>query len=275
VIDFEEYLPAYNGYVGRVGRTAAREWVRQNFPRVKDDKKRVEQIANVTFEVAVEAFFKSLLEINRRLYPEALVGYYKFPRCNNWDVPLNACKQEVVELNDRLHGVIFNESTALFPSVYARKEHHLGYMDFITTKLDETIRININNLPVYSYYWYKYHDKHGTHDTYISDEEAIVSLWALKAYGTDGVVLWGFGRDLNSEQECSRFKTYVDGFLGPLLKCLSEMSAQDANRYKSRLPVFSGPGAAPLTAEMNATFVHNRKMMAAELRTRCGLAPPA
>ena len=62
MIDFEEYLPAYNGYVGRVGRTAAREWVRQNFPTVKD-KKRVEQIANATFEVAVEAFFKVWLSV--------------------------------------------------------------------------------------------------------------------------------------------------------------------------------------------------------------------
>jgi len=201
VLDFEKYLPAYNGYVPRVQRQASDQWVRDRRPDWDEDQ--VKQGSILSFDATVEPFFRSILKKNQEIRPDAQIGYYKFPPCNNWDHPYNACKDEILELNDNMHDIIFNHSTALFPSVYAYQQHEDLYLDYLTTILDETVRVNINGLPVYPYYWYKYHDPA---TDILTDEEAIVSLWTVKAYGMDGVVLWGSVEELRNAEDCMFFR---------------------------------------------------------------------
>jgi len=239
VLDFEKYLPAYNGYVPKVQRQASDQWVRDRRPEL--DEAQVKEASALTFDVTVKPFFKSILKKNREMYPEALIGYYKYPPCNNWDYPYNVCTPEILELNDNLHDTIYNESTAFFPSVYAFQHHEELYLDYLTAVLNETIRVNINALPVYPYYHYRYHDPA---TDYLTDEEAIVSLWTIKAYGMDGVVLWGSSYDIDTVEECEVFRDYVYSFLGPLLKCLDELPPVKISEVSKQYPPSGGSSAA-------------------------------
>ncbi|XP_052563295.1 hyaluronidase Tab y 2.0101-like [Culex pipiens pallens] len=42
----------------------------------------------------------------------------------------------------------------------------------------------------------------------------------MKQLGSDGVILWGSSYDLDTEEECKDFKSYMDNTLGPILLSL-------------------------------------------------------
>jgi len=174
-------------------------------------------------------------------------------------------KKDIMELSDKMHDMIYDHSTALFPRVYAYEDREEMYLDYLTTVLDETNRVNRNNLPVYPYYWYKYHHGHkGKHMSYIEDEQALVMMWAQRVYGMDGVVLWGDVTDLDDYEECKQFRDYTNGFLGPLLKCLKEMDSDTITRKNEEYPLFGEP-------EINAAHLNNRKLVAEWLKEECNL----
>jgi len=248
VLDFEQYLPKNNGYLSPVAREASRQWVRDRRPDWEYEQ--VQKASKVTFDIAVRPFFKSLLKKNTELYPEAMVGYYHYPYCNNWEAPYTQCKQSIVELNDYIQDFIFNMSTALFPDAYAFEEHGDGFLDYLTTLLDETVRVNINGLPMLPYYWYRFH---APSTAILPDEEAILILWTLRAYGMDGVVLWGSTDDLHNAEDCAAFRDYLYTFLGPVLKCLDELPSAAVAAIADLLPVFdrTAPGVSSLHLRKN------------------------
>jgi len=237
VLDFEDYLPAYNGFLPKVCREASLDYARSKHPNWTSDA--LQEFSVASFNESVQPYFKLPLVNNKEHSPKALIGYYHYPYCHNFNAPYNKCPQNSKDLNDRLQDTIFNASTALYPSAYMFKKHGPLYHDYLSTLLDETNRVNLKELPVIPYYWYRYHNVDPP--TYLPDDMALSVLALIKSKGGSGVVLWGNNMepDLADKPACLKLQAYVTRFLGPALKCMAEISDETMNRLNALYPVVS------------------------------------
>lgn len=62
---------------------------------------------------------------------------------------------QVRQLNDQIQDIIFQKSGALYPSVYTFDIEREARWSTISTMLRETNRVNLKNLPVLPYFWYR------------------------------------------------------------------------------------------------------------------------
>ena len=62
-----------------------------------------------------------------------------------------------MHMNDMLKDWFYNNTGALFPSVYTfEKGVFATYRtNVVVTRMVETQRINVNKVPVYPYFWYR------------------------------------------------------------------------------------------------------------------------
>jgi len=234
VMDFEDYLPEYNGYLPKIFREASMNWAKQMHPDWSYDQ--LTNLSTETFNDEIKPYFKLPLTINQNLTEKAMVGYYHYPYCKNYDAPYNKCKTDMQALNDRLQDTIFEASTALYPSAYIFKEHGDLYYNHLKTVFDETERVNRINLPILPYYWYRYHNDN---TTYLPNNTALHTLWLMKSRGYQGVMIWGSDHtsDLGTKPNCIKFQNYVESFLGPTLKCLTRMPQTLVEAINLRFPL--------------------------------------
>uniref|UniRef100_A0A3B3TKB8 Hyaluronidase n=1 Tax=Poecilia latipinna TaxID=48699 RepID=A0A3B3TKB8_9TELE len=123
VIDWEEWRPLWvrNWSAKDVYRRRSRELVARKNSRLTQEQ--VATAAKEEFEFAARQFMQETLRQGKNLRPNQLWGFYLFPDCYNHDYKgkmesyTGRCPDVEIERNDELNW-LWNESTALFPSIY-------------------------------------------------------------------------------------------------------------------------------------------------------------
>lgn len=117
VIDFESWRPLFehNYDTLSVYQHASVELVKKQNPTWTNESL-IAATAKAQWDSAAQMFMESTLMIARQLRPQALWGYYGFPRCFGGVVNLECTNSTEME-NDQLMWLI-EGSTALFPSIY-------------------------------------------------------------------------------------------------------------------------------------------------------------
>lgn len=239
-LDFEEYLPCYHPNMRRE-KEHFREWVKQNVKGVDTWKKLLAATERI-FNQTSMPYFERILDIHNQEYPNALTGYYRYPFCRNWDPPYTKCKTAVQECSDYMQKSILDKSTALFPSIYIYEKYGDGYYTYITTRLEETKRVNKKNLPVFAYHWYRFKDT-----SYIPKEK-VLKIFAKVRKDFDGIVLWGWAQDLDSADKCNTFQIYMDEILEPAMTCMQKLTDEQIDEITRNDP--SHPGDTEMLSKM-------------------------
>jgi len=222
VLDFEDYGPIWDDYVKDKYKNAARAWVREHYPNIPEDE--VEAKTKSEFEASAIELFESLLDAHKSAYPNALTGYYHYPYCNNLRRKNYAeCDPRRTRASDKLENTIFEKSSALFPRLYIFKKFGEGYDNYIDTVLEETKRVNKNNVPIYGYFWHKYKDENLEN----LPKKLAVYVMVKTRKEADGMVMWASPKLLKDKTSCDQFKNHFESFVGPAMKCVREMSDSD------------------------------------------------
>lgn len=235
VLDFEDYLPEYNDLLKDPYRIPSDNYTHLTYPELKGE----ELIAKSkdTWQQTAKPFFETGIDVNKEVAgPKALIGYYHYPYCKNtryWEHHM-FCSDMVKDMNDRLGDVIFERSTALFPRAYIFWKYGRNFLNQIRVALQETKRVNKKNLPIVPYFWYRY--KGYNTSLLIPDRKIIADLWEIRKQG-DSMVIWGSHKDIKDNETCSEFKTYFEGFLGPMFQCLAGMSNEEVSQMDKDYPV--------------------------------------
>jgi len=258
VLDFEDYLPEYNKLLKKPYSIPSDNYIRETYPNL--GKKEVKAKSKETWGEKAKPFFETGLDVNKDLAgPDALIGYYHYPYCKNtryWEHHM-FCSQMVKDMNDRLGDVIFERSTALFPRAYIFWQYGRNFLNHIRVALNETRRVNKKNIPIIPYFWYRY--KGYNTSLLIPDRKIIADLWEIRKQG-DSMIIWGSHKDLRDKATCSEFKSYFEGFLGPMFQCLSGMTNAEVDEIDAEFPV--GWMQKEESVDQLTTLV-------AELRRRC------
>jgi len=263
VIDFERYLPGNNGFLPRVYRDASLQWVEERHPTWSPQ--RLNQASVFAFNASAKPFFRGVLEEATGQQPSALAGHYHYPYCKNYNAPYTQCKPEMVSFNDALQEVVFEASSALFPSAYLYQAHGEAYLDYLNTGLAETRRVNLRGVPELPYFWYRYHENEAP--AYLPRSVALQALWAIRSASMTGVVLWGSSADLHDAASCTELKEYLYSFLGPLLRCLDDLPEVIVRALATAYPTAAtAPGGR---GDASADFQQNRRVVEALLEAFC------
>uniref|UniRef100_A0A8D8HYC1 Hyaluronidase n=2 Tax=Culex pipiens TaxID=7175 RepID=A0A8D8HYC1_CULPI len=118
---------------------------------------------------------------------------------------------------------MFDGSDIIYPSVYLREKLSPGErVKLIRGRVREAVRVakraktGPSRPRVLTYIRYVYTDS----IKYLTEADWINAFNAMKQLGSDGVILWGSSYDLDTEEECKDFKSYMDNTLGPILLSL-------------------------------------------------------
>ncbi|XP_042869403.1 hyaluronidase-like [Penaeus japonicus] len=221
ILDFETYYP--NFYMSPAQyRQASISWVAARHPDWPAQL--IAQTAERTFNDSAREFFQVLLWAGRELRPKAQWGYYHYPYCHNYGPGVGDCKPTVMQSNDKTMW-LFEGSSALYPSIYIFKNS--GW-DPRTRRLNtegrlrEALRVRRNsgkNIPIYPYFWYKYHDS----PSFLIPIDVVNTLGYSRMVGLEGAVIWGSKRDVDTKEKCLAMKSYVETGLGPLVQYISNL----------------------------------------------------
>ncbi|XP_022190087.1 hyaluronidase B isoform X2 [Nilaparvata lugens] len=224
IIDFEHWRPIWRENWGSLNsyRIYSRNLVKKSQPWLSESA--VEKEATTQFEKAAKSFLLTTLQVSKQLRPLAKWGYYGYPFCFNYKLTGNnklSCTEDVIEDNNRLKW-FFDESTALYPSLYLKNQ---GMTEekrakFMIGRMEEAYRLSHKGKfkPVFPYTWYKYHDV----NRFLSREDLINSLEIPKKKGSNGVIIWGATNDVNTKEKCLALLDYVDRILGPTVKIVKQ-----------------------------------------------------
>ncbi|XP_071443471.1 hyaluronidase-like isoform X2 [Hetaerina americana] len=222
VIDFEFWRPVWRENWGSLlpYRELSRKLMQNKHPYWSKDQ--VEREARQKFEVSARKFMEDTLKLARRLRPNGRWGYYAFPYCFNF-TPRNPgpeCSPETKIDNDRIMW-LYDASSAIFPSIYLenKKLTEEEHYEFIYGRVNEAKRVSGGSTPVYPYVWYKYRDT----PNYLSKVDLFNSLVTPRLLNADGAMIWGSGKDVDSEAKCKRLLTYATNTLGPIAKYVSDL----------------------------------------------------
>lgn len=122
VIDFEAWRPLFEHNFDdlEIYQNASIELVKKQNPTWANiNESLIVATAKAQWDSAAQMFMESTLMIARQLRPNALWGYYGFPRCFGDTVNLE-CSNDTTAANDQLMW-LFEASTAMFPSLYTSK----------------------------------------------------------------------------------------------------------------------------------------------------------
>ena len=117
VIDFEAWRPLFehNFDSKEVYQNASIDLVKKQNPTWSNESVIV-ATAKAQWDNAAQLFMESTLMIAQQMRPNALWGYYEFPRCFGEVVELE-CSADTEAANDQLMW-LFEASTAFYPSLY-------------------------------------------------------------------------------------------------------------------------------------------------------------
>ncbi|XP_076978435.1 hyaluronidase PH-20-like [Tamandua tetradactyla] len=182
------------------------------------------KIAKEEFEKKGKQFMLDTLRLGKSLRPNYLWGYYLFPDCynHNYNKPgyTGDCPDIEYKRNDEL-GWLWNESTALFPSIYLNR--HLQSTPqavlFARNRVQEAVRVsqapNIKSpVPVFAYTRPVLTDMTSR---YLTQDDLVSTIGESVALGASGTIIWGSLNLTSSRQACTTLDNYMKTLLNPYL----------------------------------------------------------
>ncbi|XP_002734357.1 hyaluronidase-1-like [Saccoglossus kowalevskii] len=186
----------------------------------------IKSVAKFEFENAAKSLMEGTLKLVKELRPNALWGFYGFPRCYNLDE--EKCSNEVKEQNDKLQW-LFDSSTAVYPSIYVSAGDqfcNISLLKFISARLDEAIRVVMQSsnpyIPIYSYCRYNYSNT----QYYLNNVHLQYTIGQSMKKGLSGVILWGDNEDTNNPEACHSLQKYLTLLLGPYVLNTTNLGIQ-------------------------------------------------
>uniref|UniRef100_A0A3B3Y6A2 Hyaluronidase n=1 Tax=Poecilia mexicana TaxID=48701 RepID=A0A3B3Y6A2_9TELE len=220
VIDWREWHPLWvRNWSGKdVYRRRSRELVARKNSTLTQEQ--VATAAKEEFELAAREFLQGTLRQGKNLRPNKLWGFYLFPDCYNYDYKgkmenyTGRCPAVEIERNDQLNW-LWNESTALFPSIYLSSE--LRSTDqarlFVLNRVKEAMRLaSVGDglaRPVYVYSRPTYNSEM----TLLTEKDLVSTIGESVALGAAGVIFWG-GSSYATSSRCSDLNNYFRGPMG-------------------------------------------------------------
>uniref|UniRef100_A0A3B4CH73 Hyaluronidase n=1 Tax=Pygocentrus nattereri TaxID=42514 RepID=A0A3B4CH73_PYGNA len=206
----------------------ARNWsFRDNYPKLsmKNVKgKRPTLSSNKVVTFATEEFQKVARSYlgeptSGKLRPSRGWGYYLYPDCYSYDYNSNMeyytgeCP-ELEKLRNNELMWLWNESTALFPSIYLElvlQESQQAKL-YVRHRIQEAIRVSkLSNktyaVPVYAYIRPCFKDSDAN---YLSEYDLVNTIGEAAALGAAGVISWGDMNITNSEASCTAAKRHLE-----------------------------------------------------------------
>uniref|UniRef100_A0A7I4Y8G3 Hyaluronidase n=1 Tax=Haemonchus contortus TaxID=6289 RepID=A0A7I4Y8G3_HAECO len=221
VVDFEEWRPLFrqNGGRKKVYQDAAKMLVEQAHPSYTPQE--VLKAATEEYEESAKEFILETLKKARDLRPYALWGMYGFPYCN-YDAGEKdddyECSKTYQQWNDDMM-YIFNESTALFPSIYlgfpATSQQRFRYVQAILREANRIAQKYQPPLPIYPYTKFEY-DPLEENCSFYDDYDLCSTLKQPAMMGVDGLIFWSSSR--NMKYRCPAIMDFVENKLGPIVQ---------------------------------------------------------
>uniref|UniRef100_A0A673UZ47 Hyaluronidase n=1 Tax=Suricata suricatta TaxID=37032 RepID=A0A673UZ47_SURSU len=224
VIDWEGWRPlwARNWRPKDIYRTLSIELVQKE--RNQLNATEAAKRAKVDFENAGKCFMLTTLKLGKSLRPNYLWGYYLFPDCynhHNRDPNYNgSCPQIEYKRNEELSW-LWNESTALFPSVYltSKLESSPNASLFVRNRVQEAIRISrvpgaTRPLPIFVYTRPVFTD---LDLKYLSEGDLVNTIGETVSLGVSGMIIWGSLNLSQNVQACTELDSYMKNKLNPYL----------------------------------------------------------
>lgn len=228
VIDFEMWRPIYRHNFGllKVYKNYSEELVKKE--HAEYSSKVLEEEAAKQYEPAAREFMSRTLALAKKLRPGASWGYYAFPYCFNINGAKDGkedCAKQIQDENDQLQSWLFNEVKIIFPAVYLQTNLDLeNRTKLVGGRVKEAVRVakltKADPLPkVLTYMRFVYTDNISK---LLEKADWTKILPAMKDNGSDGIILWGSSEDVNTKDNCEKFKKYIDDILGPILKSIQK-----------------------------------------------------
>ncbi|KAK7079280.1 hypothetical protein SK128_002339 [Halocaridina rubra] len=216
VLDFEYYLPSFYS-APRAYKKASREWITFLHPNWTTEDIEAEVVE--TFNNSTKKLMEVVLHLANKLRPNAKWGYYHYPYCKNREGKFN-CTDNMLALNDEMVTWLYNESKALYPSIYVQKGKgfdDLGRRNMAMGRINEALRIRHQlqkNIPIYTYFRGLYKDT----DEYLETLDILNTMGVSRLAGIDGTIIWGRSDDVSSPEKCAALKQNLETSLGPLVQ---------------------------------------------------------
>lgn len=224
IIDWEEWRPiwARNWKPKDIYRNRSIALVQQQNSQLSITE--ATTIAKENFETAGKQFMLETLKLGKQLRPKHLWGYYLFPDCYNHHYKKDGYDGRCFDLekkrNDELNW-LWNESTALFPSVYLNTylmSNERAAL-FVRNRVLEAIRVskvpNPNNpLPVFIYTRPVFTDESSK---FLNQDDLVNTLGETVALGASGIIMWGSLNLSQSLDTCRNLHSYMKNTLNPYI----------------------------------------------------------
>ncbi|KHJ94065.1 hyaluronoglucosaminidase [Oesophagostomum dentatum] len=180
IIDFEEWRPLFdqNGWREKqVFQNQSKILAQERYPNITNQTE-IEDLAVKEFNEKAKDFFVATIKLAKKIRPKTKWGFYGFPYCN-YNAGRNdkyECDQKYKDWNENMM-FIFNESTALFPSIYLNSDLSITSEQrrrYIHAILKEARRISKKYnppLPIYAYTKIEYNPKVEPDKFYNNDGE--------------------------------------------------------------------------------------------------------
>ncbi|XP_039338606.1 hyaluronidase-1 isoform X1 [Mauremys reevesii] len=211
VIDWESWRPVWarNWDAMELYKEKSQELVREQHLDWPPD--RVAEEAQEEFEQSARAFMEQTLALGKSLRPGGFWGFYGFPSCYNYDFKAanytGECPAVEQRRNEQLWW-LWNQSRALYPSIYLPKELRLTDQvgKFVRHRVAEAFRVQgqmgTGSLSVLPYARIQYDFT----EDFLSQEDLVHTIGESASQGASGVVLWG-----NEDYTRSRVR-YIGGY---------------------------------------------------------------
>ncbi|XP_069853398.1 hyaluronidase PH-20 [Dipodomys merriami] len=222
VIDWEEWRPTWdrNWKPKDIYRNKSIELVQQR--NVDLTLKEATQIAKEEFEMMGKSFMLDTLKLGKSVRPQQLWGYYLFPDCYNHNyrrVDYNGhCPEIEKKRNDAL-GWLWEESTALYPSIYLHSDLGSSHKAAVFTRnrIQESIKVSRvrdvkHPLPFFVYIRLVYTDKT---TIFLNEEDLMHTVGETVALGASGIIVWGTLAWAQTVKSCLTLRSYMESTVTP------------------------------------------------------------
>ncbi|XP_078272640.1 hyaluronidase-5-like [Rhinoraja longicauda] len=239
VINWENWRPQWvrNWDQKDIYRTKSVELIMQK--NYSMNMKDIIETAKSEFEEHARMLMLTTLMLGKSLRPNHLWGYYLYPECYNYDYKdslanyTGRCPEIEESRNDELLW-LWNESTALFPSIYLQTtlRDSAAAAKFVRHRIQEAIRVSLLSTQEYSPPVYVYTRPVFTDSPteYLSETDLLHTIGESAALGTAGFVVWGSLSLTETKLVCSTVGNYVKDVLNPYI-----MNVTSAARLCSRI----------------------------------------
>ncbi|XP_011278830.1 hyaluronidase PH-20 [Felis catus] len=224
VIDWENWRPiwARNWKPKDIYKRLSIELVHHQHVQLNDTE--AAERAKVDFENAGKCFMLKTLKLGKSLRPNYLWGYYLFPDCYNHNIKNpsynGSCPDVEYKRNDELNW-LWNESTALFPSIYlnSKLKSSPNASLFVRNRVQEAIRVSKVSsakqpLPVFVYTRPVFTD---LDLKYLSEGDLVNTIGETVSLGVSGMIIWGSLNFSQNVQSCTELDSYMKNTLNPYL----------------------------------------------------------